>query len=146
MNLNNVASDERITKWRFLRDTLKLKSNEECIELVVDFISTITFSNRTIDYYTPSNWPTPWDILHNGLFCVNGISLLAYHTLKLANVNNVEMILIEFAGDVFLLPLLDDKYLINFTPGSLKLLSDFEKDERFRVLNFFAEEKIKQIV
>jgi|TARA_B110000444_G_C18717740_1_gene536907 hypothetical protein len=74
--LDKVANpQQRISIWR------DYKSGRPSRKNVLQYIYSIEPINRTFDYYTPSTWPTPWEILDQGMFCVSGKAILLYHTL-----------------------------------------------------------------
>ena len=66
---------QRISIWR------DYKNGRPTIKNVLQYIDSIEAIDRTFDYYTPSTWPTPWEILDQSMFCVSGKAILLYHTL-----------------------------------------------------------------
>jgi hypothetical protein len=146
MNWNVMCEDDRIHLWRMLRKSMKSLPTDKKIQKVVEFAATIPYTARTIDYYSPSTWPAPWEILHNALFCANGISILLYHTLKLSEIQDIELLLVNYAGDIFLLPCVDGIHVLNFSIGEVCSLTDLEKNDKFQILNVFDDTVIKQVV
>lgn len=71
----HTDSDVRLRQWRDIRNTAKSEDD------VIDAFSTIVPQLRYIDYYTPSEWYNPFEIVADGFFCTTGISIILYHTL-----------------------------------------------------------------
>ncbi len=70
-----TSSQQRISIWRDYKDSRPSLQN------VLQYIDCIETKTRCFDYYTPSEWPTPWEILDESLFCMSGKAILLYHTL-----------------------------------------------------------------
>jgi hypothetical protein len=100
--------------------------------------------SRSLDYYIPNTWPSPWEILFRGTFCHSSISLLIYYTLVMIDQDfDVELLLIDDGDDRYLLPLIDKKYILNYELGSVSTLSELEKC--FTVVDKYDSTKIKQM-
>ena len=83
---------QRISIWR------DYKNGRPTIKNVLQYIDSIEAIDRTFDYYTPSTWPTPWEILDQSMFCVSGKAILLYHTLaqlEYIDTRNVRWIVAE---------------------------------------------------
>ena len=70
------SPEERLRIWRELRH----RDFESVNELHKEF-STIKVLQRYLDYYTPSSWPNPFEIVSEGYFCKSGITLVLTATL-----------------------------------------------------------------
>ncbi len=102
------------------------------------------FGARTLDYYTPGDWPTPWEILFHGTFCTSSISLLMYYTFELLHTDHrIELYLIDDGADMYLLPVIDDQFVLNYELGMVSNYSDI--DTGFTVKQKFTTAQIKQI-
>lgn len=122
--------DKRIEQWRSVR------KNSSSEQHVLENFSNIKVLSRYIDYWTPEEWPNPFEILEYGYFCTTGISILLYHTL--ANLNYINTELVEWkvisnhtngqAGAIFIC----NGYYYNLIPGR-KVSSD-EAEEYFTTL------------
>jgi hypothetical protein len=141
----NIHSDERLRLWKNLRNDIQVLPTGEQLNEVAKFCSYMPIGSRTLDFYTPDSWPTPWEILYNGTWCTNSISLLIFYTLSLSLDSNVkiELILVDDNSDRYLLPLIGDQYLLNY---ELNSVSDWNKvKDDFRIIERYSKEQIKKI-
>ena len=142
-----LSPSERLQDWRKFRETLDIfdSSWPPAEDRVIEWWSTMPFSNRAIDIYDSKQWPTPWELVYYGDYCKSSISLGIAYTLCLIGNDwrkRIKLLLIDDNGlDIFLSVLLDDKYLINynykeiieFDSLDVKVLETFSCDEH---LNF----------
>lgn len=144
MHWNTISDDERIRLWKKLReDVVDFPINVQ-LEQIAKFCSTMPFSSRTLDYYSSENWPTPWEILFHGTFCTSSISLLIFYTLTLIpNKENVELFLVEDKEDIYLLPVVNNHYVLNYHLGEISTYPEIEHN--FKVLKQYTESEIKKI-
>lgn len=120
----NSGTDQAIlAHWRQLRADICDVGTEQKISAVAEFIATIPYGTRTLDYYSPDTWPTPWEILAYRQFCASSISLLAYHTLDMVSTAELALDLIDDGDDVFLVPVVDAAVL-NYYPGEAVSIGD----------------------
>lgn len=141
----NIHSDERLSLWKGLRE--KISSQDLATQLVevAKFCSHMPAGHRTVDYYTPSTWPSPWEILYNGQWCANSISIIMFYTFELIPnfTNNIELLLVDDKSDRYLLPFIDNKYILNYELGKVNNIDDV--NDEFTVIKRFTKEQIKQI-
>lgn len=140
---NNLGFEERIAVWSKHRDDISYVDSSTARLVISEFFRDVPIANRTLDYYTPESWPTPWEILHGSLFCKSGISLLIYYTL---NINDpcadTKLALINDGSDTYLVPILDDM-VYNYVPGQILAIDEL-KDE-IEIIQFINSSKIKNI-
>src|SRR5574337_455845 len=106
---NILSGEDRLHRWKQLRINIKDLSLDQQLLLIADFYSKMPRGARSLDYYNPAEWPTPWEILFHGSFCISSISLLIFYTLTLVDIEHkVELYLIEDSDGVYLLPIIDD--------------------------------------
>lgn len=120
--------EDRLVIWRNLRLEIEPMSTEKKIEAVVDFFSQTPISSRVIDYYSPDSWPSPWELLFDGTYCTSAISLLMYYTFTMSSTfkDEVKLILADTSDDRILLPLINDKYVINYQLGASLDINDID--------------------
>ena len=141
---NTIPNDERLRLWKKLREDIKEFSLEIQLDHIAKFCSSMPFSTRTLDYYSSDNWPTPWEILFHGSFCTSSISLLIFYTITLLpNKENVELFLIEDREDIYLLPVVNNQYVLNYYLGEISIYSEVEHN--FKVLKKYSHTEIKKI-
>lgn len=144
MSWNNIPDNERLHLWKKLRADLKDQVFREQMTTVAKFFATMPYGTRTIDYYTPSDWPTPWEIIFHGRLCKSSISLLIFYTFSLLHTqNNFELYLIDDGEDEYLLPVIDNQFVLNYHLGEVSKYLDI-RDE-FTVKQVFTVEQIKKI-
>jgi len=142
MNWNLTPNEERLHLWKKLREEIKSLPLESQLNSLAKFCQSMPIGRRSIDYYTPESWPTPWEILFHGTFCTSSISLLMFHTLIMAGRDPV-LELVDDGEDVFLLPVIDYHYILNYELGKVSSYSDLK--DNFKILQSFSQEEIKQI-
>jgi len=132
---------QRISIWR------DYKNGRPTIKNVLQYIDSIETIGRTFDYYTPSTWPTPWEILDQGMFCVSGKAILLYHTLaqlKYIDTRNVRWLVVENKeiwqeGLVFF----DGVCYYNILPNTSVNIQNF--DNYITVREIIRQEKLTKI-
>ncbi len=144
MNWNNIPNGERLRLWRKLRTDIENVEFDLQLHEIAQFCAKMPIGHRTIDYYTPEDWPTPWEILFHGAFCASSISLLIFHTLCLLpdTGHTYELFLIEDT-DVYLVPIIDNQFIMNYELGTVNKYSDVCKN--FSILKKIPPNKMKTI-
>ena len=141
---NTIPNDERLHLWKKLRDDIKDHTLTQQLEEIAKFCSQMPFGSRTLDYYSPEDWPTPWEILFHGSFCTSSISLLMFYTLELLNTQlQIELHLVEDDDGIFLLPIVDNQFVLNFELGAVNNYVDIQDD--ITVLQKYTKNQIKNI-
>ena len=141
---NTIPNDERLHLWKKLRDDIKDAQLDTQLKDIAKFCSKMPFGSRTLDYYSPEDWPTPWEILFHGSFCTSSISLLIFYTLTLLNTPpTIELYLVEDDDGIYLLPIIDNKFVLNFELGAVNNYVDVQ--DEFKVLQKYTKEQIKNI-
>jgi hypothetical protein len=139
------SAEERTFAWREFRKSIEHLTIDEQISEVAKFFSTVPIGARSLDFYTPSTWPTPWEILFHETYCQNTISLLIYYSLKLIpNFNKkVDLWLIDDEEDRFIVPVINDQYILNYELGLISTLPNLAHN--ITVIERFDPAQIKQI-
>lgn len=120
----NSSFDARLTDWKNFREQIENESIEEKLKQTALFFSNTPYCNRSIDYYTPSTWPDPWELINSKIHCLSSISLMMYYTLKFVNVE-VNLLLIDDGRDEYVVPYHSDTdSLLNYDFGIIEKLSD----------------------
>ena len=145
MYWTTTPDEERLRLWKDLRHDIREESLEEKLKVVAKFISTMPFGARSLDYYDPASWPTPWEILFHGSFCLSSISLLSFYTLALVTDESVkiELELIDDLGDVYLIPVIEDQFVLNYETGLVSSYPEISKE--IKVLKRYTRNDIKII-
>ncbi len=113
-----LSPSERLQDWRKFRETLTIFDSISPERRIIDWWSSLPYTLRSIDIYDSKQWPTPWELVYYGDYCKSSISLGIAYTLCLLEgdwQDRVKLLMIDDNGlDIFLVVLLDDKYLINY--------------------------------
>jgi hypothetical protein len=144
MHWNSIPNDERLRLWKKLRADISDLSLQQQLSEIAKFCSKMPIGARTIDYYSPDTWPSPWDILFHGSFCPSSVSLLIFYTMTLIN-NQIlaELYMVEDDTGIFLLPVFDNQYVLNFELGAVN--NYLEIQNNFKVLQKYTKNQIKTI-
>ncbi len=144
MSWNNIPDAERLRLWKSLRKDIVDLSLDEKLASVAKFFAYMPYGTRSVDYYSPESWPTPWEILFHGNLCKSSISLLIFYTFSLLNsADKIELKLIDDGTDEYLLPIVNDQFVLNYELGTVSNYS--EVNVEFSVKQTFTEQQIKKI-
>lgn len=140
----SIPNDERLILWKNLRDSVKDATIDHTLSEVAKFCATMPVGSRTLDYYSTSDWPGPWEILYHGSFCTSSISLIMYHTLVLHDKDiDIRLELIEDSYGIYLIPVVNNQYVLNYELGHVSLYKEIQ--DRFKLLQIFNKEQIKPL-
>jgi len=79
------GSEHRLSAWKSLRKELTQDlDHQDWIKKVVAFWSLAPLQSRVFDYSQTATWPNPWQLLHQGDFDENSVSLGMFYTCALA--------------------------------------------------------------
>lgn len=118
MHWNTLQQGERLRLWKTLRNNLEGKELRDQVQLVASFFDNIQYSARIIDYFDPTYWPTPWEIIYNDNICKSSVSLLIYYTFSLLSTPVIsELSVINDGSDIYLLPVINAQYVLNYEQG-----------------------------
>ena len=144
MMWNTIHGEDRLLLWKKLRTDLKSMTLDKQLEEVAKFCASMPFGSRSLDYYLPADWPTPWEILFHGSFCTSSISLLIFYTLAMIPISvKLELYLVEDDNGVYLLPIIDDQFVLNYELGSVSKYPD--ACTGVKVLKVYPQDQIKTI-
>lgn len=141
----NTSSDERLCFWKKLRKDIEGKSLDEQLVKIAQFCSTIPRGSRSIDYYTPDNWPNPWEIFYYNSFCKNSISLVIFYVLSMMYKDNINIelwVVKDNEGD-YLLPVINNQFILNYESGSVSNYADI--CDYFIIMKKISQDQIRSI-
>lgn len=124
MDWQNTLFEYKLGEWKDFRDEISNLSDVEKLNKTAEFFARLGYGSRTIDYYTPESWPTPWELLDMHSHCKSSISLMMHHTLKFLDVDT-KLLLINDGCDDYLIPYHEETdSILNFeVPRVAKLSS-----------------------
>ena len=133
----NLSGSERLNIWRKVRQ----KPHNNISEVLEEF-ATIDPLPRYLDYYTPSSWPNPFEIVNEGYLCQSGVTLVLLSTLINKGFISEDTIQLPVISNNITgtsgLVIYDRDFVYNFTPG--KIVSwDYVKENAtiFQIHNQF---------
>lgn len=141
---NTIHGEDRLILWKKLRADLKDLPLDKQLNEVAKFCAGIPYGARSMDYYSPADWPTPWEILYHGSFCTSSISLLIFYTLALIPVSaKLDLYLVEDDAGVYLLPVVNDQFVLNRELGQVSMYLGACAD--VTLLKIYPQNQIKTI-
>lgn len=144
MSWNNIPDAERLRLWKSLREDIVSLPLDQKLASVSKFFANMPYGTRSIDYYSSESWPTPWEIIFHGNLCRSSISLLIFYTFSLSHsIDKIELQLIDDGADEYLLPVINDQFVLNYELGMVSNYSNVESE--FSVKQTFTEQQIKKI-
>ena len=134
---------KRLGMWRDFRKSLDTNNIFDVCNTVIAWWQSAPLVSIAIDPVNSSQWPTPWEMLHQGDFCEDSLALGMSYTIYYANPdieNKLLYITCREKSLQRLCALIDNKYLLNFEHG---VISTLPTDETCTV-NYST--KIKDII
>ena len=125
-----LRKEDRRREWqKFRLDDLDHEmTDEEHLQMVIDWWSLAPLSSRSIDPYDPTDWPTGWELVMSGDVCDFSIALGMEQTLLLRegrwSPDRVELLLINDGENIKLVVQIDKKWFLNYNHGILFDCSD----------------------
>ena len=139
-----MPTDEKLRIWKNFRNELGGIGMPRALTHVAKFFSTVPIGARAVDYYTPSDWPTPWEIIHSGACCPSATSLLIFHTLAMSSLGvELAMYLVDDSYDTYLLPVVDGTHVLNYESNTVSELAHIS--DKMQVLKVFGQNELKKM-
>ena len=119
-----------MSNWRMMRESIKSKIVEHQCVVVDQWWQQCPLVNYHLSWTDIENWPDPWTLLSENIYCPLSRALGMIYTLLLNEVNNVELVLVrdEQAEEHYLVLVDKPKYTLNYWPNSVisSNLSNFQ--------------------
>ena len=119
------SPSKRLSMWRDFRNALDTTNTLDVCNTVVQWWKSAPLVSISIDPVNSEQWPTPWEMLHQGDFCEDSLALGMAYTIHYANPNiKTELIYVTCIGKSFqrLCTLIDNKHLLNYEHGCISTL------------------------
>lgn len=141
MNIFQCSYDQRLRSWRELR--LGVQNEPILIKCmsIDNWWQHAPIISRHLHPLDISNWPDPWTLLSENMYCTLTRALGIYYTVEMCSIKNNKIVLAENEqGDEYPLVLVDHaKYVLNYWPNMVLNI----KSADFRVKKTFDLELIK---
>lgn len=142
MHFTQVTSDHRLKAWRELRKNLR----DSNVQAVVENFSIVPEKIRYIDYYTPKSWPSPFQVVSDGMFCQSGITLVLAATLiDLGFVNTPTLhfdVISSQIDSVEGLVFKHNEHYYNFIPGHISTVEEVRNNGTVFDTHIIAVDKL----
>jgi len=121
MNTFLLPEKDRLLSWREHRNTLAKLEDTEKFKALTRWWATAPICAYSIDADDTKNWPTPWELLNEGVFCTSGIAYMMAATLLLSGFDRsrLSMPFIKGQDDERLVVLIDDQIVLNYSYGEV---------------------------
>lgn len=111
----------RLQSWSTLKNNLRTQTLEKiCVE-VDNFWQKAPIQNHYLHPDFIKDWPTPWELLLENVFCNYAKGLGMIYTLLLLDTKNIEFVEAkdDNSNEVVLVLVDDAKYVLNYWPGTV---------------------------
>lgn len=138
----NQSPDNRILLWRAWRDDLEKLSLDEAIEKVAHDWAQVPTVMHYLAPDNPGEWPNPWQLIADNLYCNLGIVLGMYYSLALLDNPEITDLRLQIyqttEGWLNLSSINQGKYVLNYNHGNVvnsSQLNISQKELVFEYLN-----------
>lgn len=138
MNIFQLEYEARLQSWHDLKEVVKTSDlKNKCIKIDSWWQNAPTVNHylHTKDTY---NWPDPWELLVENLYCNVAKALGMCYTLYLTGENNFRMVnASDMMGNDVVLILVDDQYVLNYWPNTVEIntVNDFTVKSEINIRN-----------
>lgn len=115
-----TISDERLLSWNQLRQQTKNVALEHALEEINNWWQLLPIDNAYLHWEDDNNWPDPWTLIADGIFCDLSKALGIVYTvflLERSDVNSVE--LAQSSEGDYLVLINKGKYILNWAPQTI---------------------------
>lgn len=119
-----LKPEERVKAWSDFRDSLKNFQEDVQLKMVAEFWKMCPFQNWTIDAEDPKSWPSMWEMLDEGYYCMNSVAYGIESTLRMAgwDPSRLELTMIRhtdmLCGEYFVVKI-DGNKILNYSYGEI---------------------------
>jgi hypothetical protein len=127
----------RLRAWHDLKESLKDADTQTiCVE-VDKFWQRAPISSHYLHPADVVDWPNPWELISDNMYCYYGRGLGMIYTLMLLGINDIDFVEgIDYNRENVVLVLVDNaKYVMNYWPDSVLNIShaDFTVTKRLNI-------------
>jgi hypothetical protein len=121
MNHFQLSYPERLQEWASLREKIKNNNLETQCVMVDKWWQHAPLVNHYLHPYDIKNWPDPWQLIHENMYCHVARGLGMCYTMYLVGQKDVELVeASDVYGDDCYLVLVDcGKYIMNYIPDTV---------------------------
>jgi hypothetical protein len=121
MNVFTMPYEHRLEEWSQLRQSVVDKTLEEKCVAIDAFWQQCPLNNYYLHPHDMKEWPTPWQLLHDNVYCFYARALGIIYTLSLLGIKDVDLCPATDYNNVDVVLVLVDnaKYIMNYWPQSV---------------------------
>lgn len=121
MNIFQSAYDCRLREWKSLRIIIRGQSLDQACVMVDQWWQAAPVVNYHLHWADTENWPDPWTILSENIYCPLTRAIGMCYTLLMSDISDVQ--LVQATDNQFeehnLVIVGHAKYVLNFWPNSV---------------------------
>jgi hypothetical protein len=110
---------QRLCDWKDLRNTCSAQSLDQCVASVNDWWWQVPTVNHYLHWDDHSNWPDPWDLLADNIFCELARAAGMLYTLAMLERRDITDIHLIQTKRYNLVQVNSGKYILNWCPGDI---------------------------
>jgi hypothetical protein len=119
MNFFLLSGSERILAWRKFRQSVANLNELEQLSLIAKFWGDAPLQTYVLDWDRSEEWPSAWQLLHDGNFDSNVIAILMEQTLILLGWSP-ERLKLQYIKDVvieeqLMILIIDNLWVLNYS-------------------------------
>lgn len=121
MNIFQLTYEDRLKSWHELKKICRQSDLETKCVLIDDWWQKAPTVNHYLHIYDIHNWPDPWELLVENLYCDVAKALGMYYTLYIIGERDIELVEAtdQFGNDVVLVLVNSAKYILNYWPSTV---------------------------
>lgn len=137
MNIFQSTYESRLQDWFQLRQSIAASSLQDQCVAIDKWWQKAPLVNHYLHPHDIENWPNPWELLSENIYCDVARALGMCYTLLLLGINDIDLVLAKDDNneDVVLVLVANAKYILNYWPDTVlnNNLSDFSVLEKLDI-------------
>jgi hypothetical protein len=122
MNPFKSSPTQRLATWAAFRDSLPNLTEAEQIQQVAEFWAQCPFDRWLLEPSAPETWPSVWEMLYEGTYCMNAVAVGIETTLRLAgwDANRLELVMMKEVDNIsaeYFVVKIDGTHILNYSYG-----------------------------
>ena len=111
---------DRLSAWNSLRQTAELLPIEQALGLINQWWFTSPWRAYHLHWDDQSEWPNPWELLSDNLYCDVARGLGIVYTITLLNRKDLDDAVLVLTDEAYnLVQVCKSKYILNWEPETI---------------------------
>jgi len=118
-NIFDLRPEERISEWRQFRNTIQNLDRDEMLNKTAKLWAKAPIVNHYLESDNSDNWPDPWVLISENMYCDIAISLGIFYTLFLTerfDKRDLEVVIYKDTSGFKSAVVVAEKYGLNIYP------------------------------